>query len=89
VVNATRFSAAAQPSRQFRRGVLVELLEQSRHGFKSEDAAFVTVYKDRSAAPAGRASRELAWGSFAWFVSEPEHLVQFHSDNPGTLAKLL
>lgn len=72
-----------------RKAQILDMMAQSRHGYTGADAAFVTVYKDRSAAPAGRASRELAWGSFAWFVSEPDHLVQFHAERPGTLAALL
>ncbi len=72
-----------------RKAQILDMMAQSKHGYTGADAAFVTVYKDRSAAPAGRASRELAWGTFAWFVSEPDHLVQFHSERPGTLAALL
>lgn len=72
-----------------RKAQILDMMAQSKHGYTGVDAAFVTVYKDRSAAPARRASRELAWGSFAWFVSEPEHLVQFHDEHPGTLAALL
>jgi hypothetical protein len=72
-----------------RKAQILQMMAQSKHRYTAADAAFVTVYKDRSAAPAGRAPRELAWGSFAWFVSEPDNLVQFHDESPGTIAALL
>ncbi len=72
-----------------RKGKLLDLLQQSRHRYAQSDVAFVTVYKDRSLSPAGTALRRLAWGSFAWFASEPENLVQFHAENTPAIASLL
>jgi hypothetical protein len=68
---------------------LWQVLATSPRAYKPEDAAFVTVYTDRGSRPAGRSTRELAWRSFAWFVSEPEHLVQFHDAPPRMLSSLL
>lgn len=45
-------------------------------GFPLEHVAFVTAYWDRSGSPFKKTIDSLAWGSFAWFVSEPEGLVQ-------------
>ena len=43
-------------------------------GICEDRVAFVTAYADRDdAAFKGSVSR-LAWGSFAWFMSEPEHI---------------
>jgi hypothetical protein len=44
-------------------------------GFPVEHVAFVTAYLDRSGAPFKKTVDALAWGSYAWFVSEPEGLV--------------
>ena len=72
-----------------RQAALWQLLATSPREYKQEDAAFVTAYTDRGTRPAGRAIRELAWRSFSWFVSEPEHLIQFHDSPPKKLASLL
>jgi len=71
-----------------RKTELLELLSTSTMGFRPEDAIFVTAYRDRAARPVSRAMRELAWQSFAWFMSEPDHLVQLH-DGPPRLLRLL
>jgi hypothetical protein len=44
-------------------------------GFRREHVAFVTAYADRSAAGFKKTVSRLAWGSFAWFASEPDHLL--------------
>lgn len=44
-------------------------------GFKREQIAFLTAYQDRAAAGFKKTVAQLAWGTFAWFASEPEHLV--------------
>lgn len=49
-------------------------------GFAREHIAFVTAYLDRSAAPFKKTVDTLAWGSFAWFASEPEHLLHLDAD---------
>ena len=49
---------------------------------------FVTAYRDRGAKPVPKAIRELAWGSFAWFMSEPDNLVQLHDAPPRQLKGL-
>lgn len=72
-----------------RKAEFLKILAASKHNFTTDDAAFVTVYEDRGSRPAARAPRELAWGSFAWFVSEPDALVQFHADNRRSLSALL
>ncbi len=47
-------------------------------GFDEDQVAFVTAYADRDE-PAFKASvSELAWRSFAWFMSEPDHIVALH-----------
>ena len=45
--------------------------------------AFVTAFQDRNAAAFKRAIANLAWGSFAWCVNEPEHLIALDGTVPG------
>ena len=72
-----------------RKAGLLKLLAASPAEYKPDDAVFVTAYRDRGARPVARAVRELAWGSFAWFMSEPGHLVQLHDGPPRLLKALL
>jgi hypothetical protein len=58
-----------------RREALLELLTAA--GFRGEQAAFVTAFADRDSGAFRRAVADLAWGSFAWCLSEPEHLIAF------------
>jgi hypothetical protein len=73
------------PITEQRKDKILELLAASPLAYSPQDAIFVTAYKDRAARPAARAIRDLAWGSFAWFMSEPEHIVQFHDGPPQRL----
>jgi hypothetical protein len=52
----------------------------SAAGFPPEHVAFVTAYFDRSRAQFKKNVDSLAWGSFAWFASEPENLVHFNEN---------
>jgi hypothetical protein len=45
-------------------------------GFPPEHIAYVTAYSDRSASPFKKTVDSLAWGSYAWFASEPEGLIE-------------
>jgi BsuBI/PstI restriction endonuclease domain len=45
-------------------------------GFPAEHIAFVTAYLDRSGAQFKKTVDALAWGTYAWFVSEPDGLME-------------
>lgn len=77
------------PMTEQRKAGILELLAASPMGYKPEDAVFVTAYRDRGAKPVPKAIRELAWGSFAWFMSEPGNLLQFHNGPPRLLKGLI
>ncbi|MGV9007955.1 MAG: BsuBI/PstI family type II restriction endonuclease [Brevundimonas sp.] len=47
-------------------------------GFPPHHVAFVTAYLDRSVAPFRGTIGSLAWGSYAWFMSEPEGLLELN-----------
>lgn len=44
-------------------------------GFHRHQVAFATAYQDRDSSGFKKTAGQLAWGSFAWFASEPEHIV--------------
>jgi hypothetical protein len=44
-------------------------------GIDRKHVAFVTAYADRESGAFSKTARILAWGSFAWFMSEPERLI--------------
>lgn len=45
-------------------------------GYGTESLMFVTAFLDRDRAEVKKAFPTLAWGSTAWFVSEPENLIR-------------
>lgn len=51
-------------------------------GFTARDVAFLTAFSDRSSKGYQKVYRRLAWGSFAWFVSEPENVMGMHEGMP-------
>ena len=60
-------------------------------GFNREHVAFVTAYQDRESAGFKKTVHQLAWGSFAWFASEPDQLLVMHDGaaDPASLRALL
>lgn len=65
--------ASDGPISERRMKALQELAEAA--GFPADHIAYVTAYQDRSGAPFKKTVDALAWGSYAWFVSEPDGLV--------------
>ena len=56
-----------------RKEALLELVASA--GFPSEHVAFLTAFLDRSAGSFKKTVDSLAWGSYAWFAAEPDHLL--------------
>lgn len=50
-------------------------------GFRRGQIAFLTAYHDRESPGLRKTVAQLAWNSFAWFVSEPENLVIMRGQN--------
>jgi hypothetical protein len=44
-------------------------------GYRPQHVAFVTAYRDRGSSGFKKTVSRLAWGSFAWFATEPDHLL--------------
>jgi hypothetical protein len=57
-------------------------------GFADRNVAFVTAYLDRGQPAFKKTVAELAWDSFARFVSEPDRVVVLHGDG-GRISELL
>jgi len=57
-------------------------------GFPRGQVAFLTAYQDRESVGFRKTASALAWGSFAWFVSEPDCLIQLR-DGTASDAKLV
>jgi hypothetical protein len=56
-------------------------------GFHVESLAFLTAFADRSSQPFRKAIGDLAWGSFAWFCSEPDHIIELRDGKPEKLRR--
>lgn len=62
------------PVSERRKAALLELIDEA--DFPKDHVAFVTAYLDRSSAPFKKNVNTLAWGSYAWFASEPDGLME-------------
>lgn len=59
-----------------RQTALMEIAKEG--GFNEDQVAFVTAYADRNNAAFRNSVSELAWRSFVWFRSEPDHIMVLH-----------
>jgi hypothetical protein len=64
------------PIGETRKAALLLIAEEA--GFAPPHVAFVTAYLDRSAPAFKKTVDALAWGSFAWFMSEPNNLLRLY-----------
>jgi hypothetical protein len=63
------------PVNEARKTALLQISEGA--GFPPKHVAFVTAYLDRGGQPFRKTVSSLAWGSYAWFASEPDCLIAF------------
>ncbi len=61
-----------------RREAIYELTDAA--GFDRKQVAFLTAYQDRESAGFKKTVAQLAWDTFAWFVSEPDQIVILRSN---------
>lgn len=61
------------PITEARRAALFEVAIRAK--FRPDQLAFVTAFQDRNSIAFKKVVANLAWGSFAWCVSEPDHLI--------------
>ena len=57
-------------------------------GFEAHHLAFVTAFEDRSAPAFKKSFSELAWGSYAWCVTEPDHIIDLRDGVPKKLSQM-
>jgi hypothetical protein len=82
--------ASDGPVSERRKAELHQLAAQG--GYTPSDCALVTVFHDRTTSPFRSMANALAWGSFVWFETEPDHLVYLREGREElttTLADLL
>ena len=68
--------ATAGPVSEARQAALMTIATEA--GFSEDQVAFLTAYADRDDAAFKASVSELAWRSFSWFMSEPDHIVMLH-----------
>jgi len=69
-----------------RKDALLKIADQA--GFNPKHVAFVTAFFDRRASAYRKLASELAWGSFAWFVSEPDRIVILRNEGERKVKRL-
>jgi len=74
------------PMHEDRRRQFLEIM--SAAGFRPTQALFLTAFQSRHHAAFKKTVASLAWGSFAWCFSEPEHLMAFDGPVPGAIRSL-
>ena len=70
--------ASDGPMNQARRDALMRYIEQS--GFPKDQCLFGTAFEDRADSAFKKCLPEIAWGTFAWFRSEPDCIVWFYDE---------
>ena len=73
--------ASDGPVSDARKTDLLRILHEGGHD--PRNAAFVTSFLDRVTGPYRRLAPSIAWGSFVWFVSEPDRIVIHQTLEPG------
>jgi hypothetical protein len=58
-------------------------------GFSEHHLAFLTAFHDRSHTAFKKSISELAWGSYAWCASEPDHIIDFRDGTPRKLSEII
>jgi hypothetical protein len=69
----TEVVASDGPINRQRKEILTTLATEA--GFDPEQLAFLTAFLDRSSQPFKKSISELAWGSYAWFSTEPNYII--------------
>ena len=78
--------ASAGPVSESRKDALISVATEA--GFAESQVAFVSAFADRNHAAFKRSVSELAWRSFAWFMSEPDHIMILRRGSDASKTKL-
>ena len=79
--------ATAGPVNDARQTALMAIAADG--GFGEDQVAFVTAYADRGDAVFVSSVGQLAWRSFAWFMSEPDDIIVLHRGSRSKPIRLL
>lgn len=79
--------ASDGPVNSVRKKKLTEIAVEA--GFSPEHLAFVTAFQDRSASAFKKAMSELAWGTYAWFCSEPDNIISLKDGKSLSLSEIV
>lgn len=71
------------PITRQRKEVLTNIAREA--GFEHAHLAFLTAFKDRNTSQFRKAIVEIAWGSYVWLTSEPDHIIEMRG---GQITKL-
>jgi len=74
------------PINEKRKGALLQIARNA--GLQDRNVAFLTVFSDRGCAAFKKTVADLAWGSFTWFMAEPDNLMILHDGKPVPLSSL-
>ena len=74
------------PMHEDRRRQFLDIV--STAGFNPSQALFLTAFQSRDHPAFKKSVASLAWGSFAWCFSEPDHLIAFDGATPGAIRSL-
>lgn len=80
----TEVVATDGPVSRERKSALTKLAVDG--GFSKTDLAFLTAYMDRSSPAFKKNISDLAWGSYAWFASEPDCIIDLRDGKPRKLS---
>lgn len=64
------------PINESRKNALLKIVGQA--GYSQQQIAFLTAYRDKDEGAFRKTISSLAWGSFAWFASEPMNIMALH-----------
>ncbi|MDI3398509.1 BsuBI/PstI family type II restriction endonuclease [Pseudomonas sp. V88_4] len=70
----TEVVATDGPINRERKTALTRLALEA--GFVEQQLLFLTAFMDRASGPFRKSIAELAWGSYAWCVSEPDNIIE-------------
>lgn len=82
----TEVVATDGPINRQRKAALTEIASEA--GFEKENLAFLTAFLDRSTSQFKKAIVEIAWGSYVWLVSEPDHIIDLRDGGTKKLSEL-
>ncbi len=79
--------ASDGPINEGRKEALQQVAESA--GYDHSHIYFISAFMDRGASAFRKLVAEIAWGTFVWFVSEPDKLLIFKQGSGKELSSLL